>query len=158
MPTLAITLTPMTDADYDVYLPYSVGEYAKDHVAAGDWTPEEALERSAREFAQLLPDGVRTAGNWLYMLVNEAGEKVGYIWYAAHPRRGEIAFIYDFEVYESFRRRGYGAAALEALAAEAQGRGFKSLQLHVFGHNAPARRLYAKLGFAETHVTMEKTL
>lgn len=36
--------------------------------------------------------------------------------------------------------------------------GLKMIGLHVFGHNKVARGLYEQLGYAETHIKMEKSL
>jgi RimJ/RimL family protein N-acetyltransferase len=49
--------------------------------------------------------------------------------------------------------------SLRRYAAEkARALGCRELALHVFGHNLQARRLYAKLGYAETNVNMSKPL
>ena len=40
----------MTAAELEEYLRTAIGSYADSHVAAGDWRPEEALERYAAEF------------------------------------------------------------------------------------------------------------
>jgi RimJ/RimL family protein N-acetyltransferase len=56
------------------------------------------------------------------------------------------------------RGRGVGQAALEALEAWARQAGFRQIGLHVFGSNATARRLYARIGYVEVNVTMQKDL
>ena len=66
--------------------------------------------------------------------------------------------LFDFEIFESHRRRGYGTRALQALEHVAAEHGIGRIALHVFGHNAAARALYQKAGFKETHVTMAKEL
>ncbi len=90
--------------------------------------------------------------------MNENDEKVGILWYAALPRQPGLAFIYDFEIYETFRRRGYASQALAALEQDAKGRDLKHIELHVFGHNAAARALYKKAGYVETNVMMAKNI
>ena len=67
----------MTAPDLEEYLRNAIASYADDHVVAGDWTPEEALERSAAEFAELLPAGLETEGMLLYMAETGDGEVVG---------------------------------------------------------------------------------
>ena len=153
-----ISLVLMTEADFAVYLEKTVPQYAREKVLAGNWTEAEALERSHQEFEHLLPEGLRTPGNFLFMLVNEAGEKVGWLWYALAAKKPELAFIYDFEVYDQFRRRGYATQALAALDDHARPRSVKKLELHVFGFNTAARELYKKCGYAETNVMMAKTI
>jgi ribosomal protein S18 acetylase RimI-like enzyme len=116
------------------------------------------LERSRKEFEGSLPQGVATPGNFLFTLLNENAEKVGFLWYAIPPKQPTLAFIYDFEIYESFRRRGYASQALPALEQDAKARGLTQIELHVFGHNTAARELYKKAGFAETNVMMSKRI
>ena len=153
-----IALTPMTDKDYSAYLDRAVQGYADEHVKAGNWSQDEALERSRKEFEGLLPKGVQTPSNYIFTLLNEASEKVGFIWYAIQPERPQRAFIYDFEVYETFRRRGYANQSLAAMEQDAKPRGVRQVELHVFGHNTAARALYRKAGFEETNVIMTKTI
>ena len=47
---------------------------------------------------------------------------------------------------------------MRSLEDEVRRLGDSSIGLHVFGHNAPARRLYEKLGYSETHINMVKRL
>lgn len=153
-----IALTPMTDADYRTYIERAVSIYAQERIEVGNWTETEALERSQQEFEKLLPQRNHTEANFLFTLVNETGQKVGYLWYNIDSQRSDFAFIYDFEIYEQFRRQGYATQALRALEAHAKPRGVKKLGLHVFGHNTAARELYKKAGFLETNVNMAKEI
>jgi ribosomal protein S18 acetylase RimI-like enzyme len=153
-----IRLTPMTEADFSAYLEKMIPEYAREKVQAGNWTEAEALERSRKEYEGFLPAGLRTPGHFLFMILSETDEKVGFLWYALDAKRADKAFLYDFEIYEPFRRRGYASAALAALEQDARPRGVKLLELHVFGHNAAARALYQKVGYVETNVNMAKQI
>ncbi|MCK5786660.1 MAG: GNAT family N-acetyltransferase [Candidatus Sabulitectum sp.] len=36
--------------------------------------------------------------------------------------------------------------------------GIREIELHVFGHNTPARALYQKIGYVEADVTMRKQI
>jgi ribosomal protein S18 acetylase RimI-like enzyme len=153
-----IILQPITEAEFQTYLAAAIQSYAQEHIQAGNWNADEALERSRQEFEGYLPQGVATPGNFLFSLYNESAEKVGHLWYAPLPKRPDIAFIYDFEIYAAFRRRGYASQALAALEQDAKARGLTHLELHVFGHNTAARELYKKAGFAETNVMMSKKI
>ncbi len=95
-----ITLVPMTEADFAAYLEKTIPQYAREKVEAGNWTEAESLERSKKEFEYYLPDGLQTSGHFLFMLVDETGEKVDWLWYALDPKKPEQAFIYDFEIYD----------------------------------------------------------
>jgi ribosomal protein S18 acetylase RimI-like enzyme len=153
-----ITLTPMTDADFRAYLEFAVSAYAQDKVDAGNWAKAESLERSRQEFQQLLPHGIHTEANFLFILLDESMQRVGYLWYSIDAKKPNSAFIYDFEIYEQFRRQGYATQALKALEVHAKSKHVKRLGLHVFGHNTAARELYKKVGYLETNVNMAKEI
>jgi len=154
-----VTLEPMTQAAWERWLADAIRGYAADKVRVGAWPAGDAEARSARAFAELLPDGLDTPGHDLRSIVNEAGEPVGVLWFApAHDLSGNVAFIYDLEVEPRFQGRGYGRAALAALEPLARDLGFESIGLHVFGDNEVARNLYRSSGYIETDVTMRKRL
>ena len=98
-----VRLVPMNEAEYQTYLDISIREYAEDKVQAGNWQPEEALERSAQDFQKLLPDGVATKDQYLYDIEDETlGVKVGMIWLARMMQGAKpIMFIYDFRIDEA---------------------------------------------------------
>jgi len=73
---------------------------------------------------------------------------------ALHPS----AFIYDFVIYEEFRRRGYGRQTLTALEEKAKELGLDTISLHVFGHNQAAIALYQQAGYETTSLYMAKKL
>jgi len=153
-----IELVPMTESEYQVYLARAVSDYAADKVQAGNWSEAEAHEKSRLEFEHYLPEGIHTSGNFVGKLLNESNEPVGYLWYARLANKPETAFIYDFEIYVPFRRRGYASQALVALEQHAKARGLNRLELHVFGHNTAARELYKKAGFIETNINMARDI
>jgi RimJ/RimL family protein N-acetyltransferase len=154
-----VQLVPMSEAVYAEYVPKSIAEYAADKVKAGNFLPEEALERAEAEFRQLLPNGVHTPDNYLYTIVDEQGSKVGILWLAVSTHQGKTrAFVYDFAIDEEHRRKGYGEQAFSALEDRVRTLGLDTIALHVFGHNHAARKLYQKLGYVETNVSMEKKL
>jgi ribosomal protein S18 acetylase RimI-like enzyme len=81
-------------------------------------------------------------------LVLEAGVPAGrlYVW------RGESELrVVDIALLPAFRRRGIGAALLQAVQREAQ-QGGKRVTIHVETSN-PALTLYQRLGFKELSVT-----
>ena len=155
-----LRLTQMSDQDFQDYLQKAVAEYAQEHVRAGNWHPDEAMQRSEGEFRKLLPDGPRSKNQYMYTLVDEAtGEKVGMIWFFFdRDRLQQSAFIYDFMVYEEFRRRGYGSQALATAEQIARDLGAMTIDLHVFGHNQAARALYEKAGYQVTNLNLSKRL
>lgn len=70
----------------------------------------------------------------------------------------ELALVSDLAVLAASRRRGIGRRLLETAEAYARGRGARWLRLSVKGGNEPAKALYAKAGFRELEVHLEKAL
>nr|BBH87517.1 hypothetical protein KTC_22680 [Thermosporothrix sp. COM3] len=154
-----VTLRPMTEAEYQAFLEPSIREYAEDHVKDGEWSEEEALEKSRKEFYDLLPQGLETPNHYLFTIVNEEQQNVGMIWFMLHKRQGKLAaFIYDVKVDEPFRRRGYASQAFRELEHKVREFGGSKIALHVFGHNHGAIQLYTKLGYGVTNLHMAKDI
>ena len=155
-----LILRPMTAGDFERFVGHSAPQYAAEKVTSGEWTPEEAPERGDREFRQLLPQGPDTPDNHLFHLHDpQEGTDVGVLWYALQTRAGSVtAFVYEVEVYEPHRRRGYATQAFALLEHDAAARGATNIGLHVFGHNTGARALYEGMGFQTTNVIMRKEL
>jgi len=150
----------MTENEFQAYRQHSVEEYAQEHIRAGNWHPSEALQKAEKEFLQLLPDGVASKNHYLFSLEDDhAGVKVGMIWFAVRDKASHLsAFIYDFVIYEEFRRRGYGQQTLTVLEEKAKELGLDTISLHVFGHNQAAIALYQQAGYETTSLYMAKKL
>jgi len=155
-----VHLVPMTESEFQTYRARLIQEYAQEHVQAGNWHPSDALQRAEKEFHQLLPAGLATQNHYLFSIADKTtGSKVGVVWFAVdHARPAPAAFIYDFMIHPEFRRRGYGFQALQALEEKASELGIHKISLHVFGHNAAARALYEKAGYAITDLHMSKQI
>lgn len=148
----------MTPEEYVDWYPVAVSEYAEGHIKAGSMPAETAHELAAKQFADLLPDGLETAAH--HLLVGDAdGERVGILWLNI-PVKGEAvnAFVYDVEVEADQRGKGYGRAMMVGAETYARDQGAAMIKLHVFGDNTVARALYSSLGYAETNVNMAKPL
>ncbi len=151
-----VQLIPMQQEDFEPYLERGIREYAEDHVRNGNWTVEESLERSKKEFEQLLPEGVNSRDQFLYSIVDEMdNKKIGLLWVQVKDQK---AFIYDFIIDDSFRGKGYGKQALIALDEKLRSISVQSIGLHVFGDNHTAQELYKKMGFRITGIQMNKVL
>ena len=155
-----IRLVPMTEGEFRRYLATAVVEYAEDRFKCGDCTREEAQARSEAGYATLLPQGLQTPGHFLYAIHSDgAREPIGLAWLAMPGRDGpHSAYLYDFAIAATHRRRGYGAAALRALEELARSMGARQMALNVMGWNAPARALYEKSGFGIAGIGMFKML
>lgn len=146
----------MTPERYLTWRASSVALYAEENVSAGHWHADKAQRLADAQFTELLPDGLATAGSWLWSVVDAAGDEVGILWVAR--RKDGHAFIYDINMNEGRRGEGFGTAAMLALEEWCRANGFATIGLHVFGHNDGAWRLYKRLGYKETSVQMEKHL
>jgi GNAT superfamily N-acetyltransferase len=156
-----IQLLPMTPPEYEPWQAQAVRDYAVDKVQAGAWRQAEAQERSAREFAQLLPQGLATPDHWLFSIWSDDAPldtPVGMLWVARSPWHPDQAFIYDFLIHEPYRRRGYGRQALLALEPKVRALGLNAIGLHVFGHNHGAIALYEQTGYEITDINMVKKI
>jgi RimJ/RimL family protein N-acetyltransferase len=153
-----IALRAMTEEEFKAFLAQSVPGYASEKVKAGNWTPEEALERSRQDHTKLLPEGLASPNQYLYT-IELGGSPVGRLWLSVDRQRaGAAGFIYDLLVAEPFRRQGIAEEAMRLLEREALRLGVSSLALHVFGYNLAARALYEKLGYEITNINMSKAL
>jgi len=155
-----IKLVPMDESEFQTYLADAMRDYAEDKVKAGNWHPAEALQKSTAEYQQLLPAGLASKNQYLFSIVApEIETTIGMIWFAVDETRPQpVAFIYDFLIFEEFRRRGYGTQALLAVEEKVMALALDTISLHVFGHNRGARALYEKVGYEITNLNMAKKL
>ncbi|HEY7781211.1 MAG TPA: GNAT family N-acetyltransferase [Ktedonobacterales bacterium] len=68
------------------------------------------------------------------------------------------AFVYDIEINEGYRGKGYGKAAMLAVESAVRPMGAAHIDLSVFGYNTTARRLYEGLGYEPIAIGMRKVL
>jgi ribosomal protein S18 acetylase RimI-like enzyme len=148
----------MTQPEFEAFLERTIPEYAEEKVRAGYWDESDALERSHKEFADLLPQGLQSKDHYLYTLY-DGDEAVALIWLKANPDRPtKDGFIFELYVDEKQRGKGYGRGAMLLIEEKARELGLKSIGLHVFGFNQVARNLYESLGYETSSVNMTKTL
>jgi len=155
-----VKLNPMTPGEFDVFLEHGIQEYAKDRVRAGFWTETESLARSRKEHRALLPDGIKSRYHHFYTIQDsDTGTAVGVLWFKTDldSSRGS-GYIFDLEIHEPFRRRGYARQAMLELENVARGMGLRQLGLHAFAFNEEARLLYEGLGYSVASVNMLKDL
>lgn len=142
-----LELHPMTEAEFDDFLSGNAEECAAELAAAG-MTEEAAAQQSQEQMAALIPDGLASPGMYFFT-GRVADRRVGVLWLCGQDR---MAFVYDVAVDESERRKGYGAAIMNAGARWSRDHGHPVLGLNVFAHNPGARALYDRLGY---HVTQD---
>jgi ribosomal protein S18 acetylase RimI-like enzyme len=157
--TTTPALRPMTASEYAEWLVESIPAYAQDKVSSGQWSAEESLEQSRREHDELLPQGLETPDNHFFAIVDARSVAVGMLWFAVTTKfNARIAYVYDVSVRPERQREGHAKRAFLALEDEVQRLGLGGIALHVFGHNAGARALYAGLGYQPTNINLFKSL
>ncbi|MEE1797459.1 MULTISPECIES: GNAT family N-acetyltransferase [unclassified Streptomyces] len=149
---------PMTEAEYEAWRARSVGDFARSWTDRGV-PPDQALAKSEASHRENLPQGLATPGVSFTVLAHE-GAAVGHVWVAPREvRPGRPgSYVYDVEVAEEQRGKGYGRALMllaERVALEA---GPPLLGLHVFTTNTPALRLYTSLGYRTTQRNLVRPL
>ncbi len=148
----------MNEEQYDIYLAYSIPNYAKAKSDAEGYSYEDALKLAKETYAELLPSGLSTEDHYLYV-ISRSSEQVGHVWLSKELAANEkefYAWIYDIEIYEDFRGKGLSKEVMKLIEERAKVFGSSSIRLHVFGHNEIARSLYKKSGYIETNVVMKK--
>ena len=151
-------LIPMTQPEFDVYITRLIPEYAADNVRAGYWDESEALEKSRKETESLLPKGLQSENHYFYTLY-DGDQTVGIIWMRANvDRPTKSGFIFDVEIKEEFRGKGYGKQVMLLIEEKARELGLKSMGLHVFGYNKVAKNLYESIGYEVSSFNMTKKL
>ncbi len=155
---MTLTLEPMSADRFIVWNEQHVADYAREKVEAGNWPADGAVERSARENAELLPLGAATVGHDLFVAL-EDGEEVGFLWLFTDPALPTPeTFIYDIEVVAARRGEGLGRLLLEAAEGWCADHSIGTLKLHVFGSNEAAIGLYESSGFEVTNLNMAKQI
>ena len=154
-----VTLKPMTEDEYQIFIEKSFRKFLREQ--GMEKTNKSQLDQQLREKRQqMLPNGLQTPNHFFFSIIDdETQTKVGDLWFAVEEKEGEkYIFIYDIHIDKAFRRKGFGSQAFRAMEDKAKAMGIHKTTLHVFGHNTPAREMYKKLGYIETHVMMEKTI
>ncbi|MEU8435623.1 GNAT family N-acetyltransferase [Streptomyces sp. NPDC029216] len=141
-----LTVRRLREEEYRDWYAREEASYIADIVRAGALTPEEAREKSDRDFAEHLPQGYLTPGHAFYAMEAD-GLVVGTGW-VNHGFLPGVTFGFSLEVYEEHRGKGYGRAAMAVGEWATRQGGDEALMLNVFGGNEVAMGLYDSTGFA----------
>jgi RimJ/RimL family protein N-acetyltransferase len=150
----------MTPAEFEVFKEQATRNYADENVRAGYWQSSEAMRRSSEAYQKLLPDGVATEGQHVFIARDaQSEEAVGYIWLSVEKDAAiPSGFIFVVFIYKQFRGRGYGTMMMKAIEAKASDLGLKRLMLHVFAQNPVAIHLYEGIGYSLTSLNMMREI
>lgn len=153
-----LKLERMTVEEFQPFVSHLLEGYARDVAKSQNMTLEEAREHAQKQTDGLLPQGIETPGQALYVVRSaETSERVGVLWVATDDQK-KSAWIYDIEIDEACRGKGYGRETLLRLEDALRQQGIQKLGLNVFGDNTVARHLYESLGFQPTAIQMSKDL
>ncbi len=144
----------MSAEDLARYIVRGTEEYVGELVRSG--MPENDARINAEEgIGAAFPGGVPANDNEMFDVID--GEHgIGHLWLG--PLSPGTWYVMDIEIYEEFRRRGYGRAVMLLAEQVARAHGAQYLGLNVFGHNPNARALYESLGYETQSVRMRKPL
>ncbi|MEY9844230.1 GNAT family N-acetyltransferase [Streptacidiphilus sp. MAP5-3] len=145
----SVRLEPFTEDEFGPWEERRVETYARSNVNAGFWSAAEGLAKSREAFDQLLPKGLATPDNHLWMAHDaETDEQVGTLWIAMRALgKSNEAYICFVGVDEAHQGKGYGRALMHAATDAGRQLGATSMGLNVFGDNTRAQNLYHSLGY-----------
>jgi ribosomal protein S18 acetylase RimI-like enzyme len=141
-----VRFVPFTDVDFHAWLLQAIPAFALTNVEDGRWTLAESIEKSKEAHALLLPQGLQTPDQF-FMHLQDADSRlnIGALWWAESDQAGQRqAYVYNIEIEDHARRRGYARAAFHELERVAREHG--------------VHHLYDELGFEPTSMTLRKIL
>ncbi|MET8292311.1 GNAT family N-acetyltransferase [Streptomyces sp. NPDC005132] len=144
-PVDGVTARPMTQAEYPEWLVSEKVAYVGDIVRAGALSPEEAVRKSDRDFAKLIPEGLATPDN-TFLVLEAVGEQIGTGW-LKHGLLPGVTYGYSLHIQERHRGKGYGRAAMVAGEQATLAGGDSALMFTVWGGNEVAMNLYTSVGY-----------
>ena len=143
----------MEDDDFLAWLPLLRQDYAGELIRDFGMSADQARAQAAAEI-----DGRRPDGHSVFT-IDVDGQTVGHLWLVERRDAYEpILSVYDIDVDEPYRGRGYGKAAMLLAEEEARRRGLTRIALHVGARNDVGRNLYRSLGFEENEISMSKPI
>lgn len=138
-----IAFRQMDESEFDRFRSSTIAAHAENLIRSRTAPPSQAARNSAKEFDDMLPDGLATQGSYLWCALSDR-TPVGTLWIEVDQHS---AFICDVAVEASLRRRGYGTAIMHACERFCLAEGITVIGLSVFGFNVAARAMYQKLGY-----------
>jgi ribosomal protein S18 acetylase RimI-like enzyme len=116
--------------------------------------------RADEAYARFLGDQL-DADDVAVFVAERDGAVVGYVYAGIEPKsfkelRDVAGFVHDVVVDESARGAGIGSRLVETAAEWLAGRGMRRIMLWTAEQNAPAQRLFARLGFRRTMIEMTR--
>ncbi|MFE0644205.1 GNAT family N-acetyltransferase [Streptomyces sp. NPDC058877] len=149
---------PVTESEFEEWSAASRAAFAQSWIDRG--VPEEqALAKAEDGRRRFLPQGLATPGVTVVVGLRD-GRVVGHLWVGRMEcdQGAGTAFVFEVEVVEGERGKGYGRALMLLAERIALDAGERLVELHVFANNIPAIRLYESLGYRATCINSAKPL
>ncbi|MGW2488897.1 GNAT family N-acetyltransferase [Streptomyces sp. NPDC001606] len=140
-----VTVRPMTPDEYPEWVAAEKAQYAGDIIRAGFLSPEDAVRKADRDFAELVPEGLDTPDH-TFLVLEAAGERIGTGW-LKHGYLPGVSYGYSLYIHEQHRGKGYGRAAMTAGEQATLAAGDSVLMFTVWGGNEVAMGLYTSTGY-----------
>jgi ribosomal protein S18 acetylase RimI-like enzyme len=153
---MTVTLQLMPADRIGTWLDQRFDIYLAERIESGE-APDVAEAKVRRSHDDYFPGGQPLPTHSIFDVLVD-GDVVGWLWIGPQLGGTDTWWIFDVEIAEPHRRRGYARAALELGHEEAKRLGATSIGLNVFGFNTGARELYEKLGYAVTATQMKRPL
>ncbi len=152
MSTITVISADLADANHAAGVVACIDSYASDPMGG-----EHSLSADVK--ASMIPGLLATPAARVWLAQDDAtgafvGVVVGFVGYstfAAKPRWN----VHDVAVVPEVRGRGVGRAMLTRVIEDATAEGCSAVTLEVRHDNAPARHLYASLGFGDGFAPMD---
>ena len=141
----AVELRDMSREEFDAFFARVVDDYAADAGPRPGSRPRGPPNvRRADQTAQLIPSGIDSPGEEFFhgWVGDERGRPA-----VARRRASRWRSSTTSRCVEAQRRKGYGAAIMNAAALWSRAHGHPVLGLNVFAHNPGAKALYDRLGY-----------
>jgi len=153
---MTVTLETMPDDRVTEWIAQSFTTYLAERIESGE-APDVAEAKVKRSHSENFPNERPLPTHRVFDVLAD-GEAVGWLWIGPQLEGSDTWWVFDIEILEPFRRRGYARAALELGHQAAKELGATAIGLNVFGFNTGARDLYEKLGYAVTATQMKLAL
>lgn len=149
---------PITEDELPGFIATSMREYAEQKHTMGGVPLDDAIAQAGAETEHYFPGGKLSPGHAILIATDDDGSPVGRLWMAPRHDSREAAFIYDIQVDEHARGKGYGRELMREAEKWSRDNGYRTLLLHVFGGNDIAIHLYESMGFVTTDRMMKLDL
>lgn len=154
-----LELRKMTDEEFCFYREKSLKDFTLRKVKNEKIDIKKAQEIAEKVFGKLLPNAQNTENNFLYAVINDSNKQVGILWFGVNENALiKEAFLFDIEIFEDFRGKGYAKKALQLMEEKLKEKNVFKISLHVDADNDVAYNLYKKMNYYPTNIKMERDI